>query len=206
MEVTTNPTAKNLVGRFGAETSYWVLRFVGISAWLFPCFLLWMTYIALRNARRLALTRGVAMIICIVALSGLAAMVESFPRSQYFSAGLGGLLGGLVYQDFLKETFGVFGSGLLMGMVYAIGLMFILTRDIGVEFERFATGINQWREQFLARRAEKAELKRQLREARERERLNGPPTAVGSPFGKKLSLARGTTPPMAVPASAIEGA
>jgi len=194
----THVAGRNLVGKFGAEVAWWSLHLLGISTWLLPVFFLWMSYIAIRNARRLALTRIVAMLICIVSFSGLAGMFENFPKSQYFSEGLGGLLGGQLYSTFLADSLGVFGSGLLLSMIYAIGLMFIFTRDIASEFEAFAIAFHDWRERRAKERAERAELRRQLKEERLRMKRAGPPVPVAPP-GKKLALTRNTTPPMPVP-------
>ncbi len=199
----TVTTGRNLVGRFGAEVTWWSLRWIGISMWLLPVFCLWMSYVAVRNARRLATTRVIAMLVSICAFCGLATMIDSFSgaekiteRSQYFTGGLGGLLGTELYTHLLEDSLGVFGSGLLMSMLYAIGLMFIFTRDIAAEFERFGANYQEWREQRAKARAERAELKRQLKEEKLRQKNARPPVAVGPPMTKKLSLARNTTPPM----------
>jgi DNA segregation ATPase FtsK/SpoIIIE, S-DNA-T family len=199
----TNPVGRNLVGRFGAEVTWWSLHWIGISMWLLPLFLLWMAYVAVRNARRLAVTRIVAMIACLASFSALATLIESLTHdgrfsegSQYFTAGLGGLLGKLFYSGMLEDSLGVFGSGLLLSMVYAIGLMFIFTRDIAGEFERFAVNFQHWREERAKLAAERAELKRQLKEERLRMKNATPPVPVGPPPAKKLSLSRNTTPPM----------
>ncbi|PTY08200.1 cell division protein FtsK [Opitutaceae bacterium EW11] len=196
IQVSTHPEGRNLVGRFGAEIAWWSLHVIGISTWLLPAFLLWMAYIAVRNARRLVGTRFAAMLICIAAASGLAAMVESFPKSQYFSEGLGGLLGIQLYKNILEDSLGVFGSGLLLSMVYAIGLTFIITRDITAEFERFVTGFHEWRERRAAASAERAEIKRQLKEEQWRAKHSTPPIPVGPPSAKKLSISSRTTPPI----------
>lgn len=193
----TLPTGRNLVGKFGAEAAWWSLHHLGISTWLLPVFFLWMSYVAVRNARRLAITRIVAMLVCVAAFSGLAGMFESFPKSQYFSGGLGGLLGAQLYSAYLADSLGVFGSGLLLSMVYAIGLMFIFTRDIAGEFETFIAGVHDWRERRAKIRAERAELRRQLKEERLRQKRAGPPVPVAAP-GKKLALTR-TNPPMSIP-------
>ena len=194
----THPTGRNLVGKFGAEVAWWSLHLIGISTWLLPVFFLWMSYIAVRNARRLVLTRIIAMLVCIADFSGLAGMFESFPKSQYFSEGLGGLLGGKLYSTFLADSLGVFGSGLLLSMVYAIGLMFIFTRDIAAEFESFFTAFHDWRERRGKARAERAELRRQLKEDRIRQKRAGPPVPVPAP-ANKLVITRNTTPPIPVP-------
>src|SRR5690606_9627692 len=104
--------------------------------WTIPLTLFWLLYLALRNARRLAGTRLVAIIVCIFTLSGLASMIESFKPSDYFPQGPGGWLGSLIYQGALRDTLGVFGAGLLLGTLYISGLLFILTKDIGAEIER----------------------------------------------------------------------
>jgi S-DNA-T family DNA segregation ATPase FtsK/SpoIIIE len=194
-EFTTHPTAKNPVGTFGVWSAYWSLHYVGIATWLIPLFLLWMAYVAIRNSRRLAGTRVLAMLICIVAVTGLAAMWDDNSTSDYFSGGLGGIVGGLIYQSLLRDSLGVFGAGLLLVMIYAIGLMFIFTKDISAEFEKFANGFSAWRENRAKLRAERADVKRMAKEAMSRPKTA--PVIVGAPVAKKLSIAsRGTTPPM----------
>jgi S-DNA-T family DNA segregation ATPase FtsK/SpoIIIE len=194
IQITTHPTGKNLVGHFGAEMAFWSLHFIGISTWLLPLFLLWMAYVSVRNARRLPTTRIVAMLIAVTAFSSLAAMFN-FSKSLYFSEGLGGVLGNQLYDNLLSDSLGVFGSGLLLSMVYAIALMFIFTRDIASEFEKFAAHVNEWRENHAKAKAEKAELKAQLRAEKLRQKNAVPPMPVGAP-GKKLSLTRNTNPPI----------
>lgn len=203
--VSTHPVGRNLVGRFGAEAAWWSLHYIGISTWLLPVFFLWMSYVAVRNARRLAVTRIVAMVICIAAFCSLAAMFESFPKSQYFSEGLGGLVGNQLYTNLLLESLGVFGSGLLLSVVYAIGLMFIFTRDIAGEFEAFAISFQEWRENRSKIRAERAELRRQLKEERQRQKGAVAPLPAAPP-GKKLALTRNTNPPMELPEAGVNGA
>ncbi len=201
LKVTTNPTTKNLVGRFGAEVSFWSLYLVGISTWLIPAFLLWMSYVSVRNSRRLANTRILAMILCIISLSGLAAMIgqmtDTFKGTQYFSGDLGGLLGGLIYNDLLEKTIGTFGAGLLLGMIYCVGLMFIISKDIGAEFEKIGNGFSEWRAHRAAKNAEMAALKREAKEAKTRQKHVPPPIAVGAPPINRLTLSsRNTNPPL----------
>ncbi|MGC4072136.1 MAG: DNA translocase FtsK 4TM domain-containing protein [Nibricoccus sp.] len=195
-EFTTHPTAKNPVGTFGVFSAYWSLHYVGIATWLIPLFLLWMAYVAIRNSRRLAGTRVLAMLICIVCVTGLAAMWDNNSASDYFSGGLGGIIGGLIYQSLLRDTLGVFGTGLLLVMIYALGLMFIFTKDISAEFEKFTHGFSAWRESRAKIRAERAEVKRMAKEAMSRPKTA--PVVVGPPPAKKLSIASrsGSTAPM----------
>ena len=161
----------NLVGRLGAEFSWMTLHWIGLSTWLIPLFLYWATIVALRGTRRLAGTRFVAMLVCLVTFSGLAAMWESFPFSpQYFTRGLGGAVGGWVYQGLFKDGLGVFGAGLFLGLVYLLGFVFVFTRDITAEFDRVIQGLHAWQAGRRERAAASAEEKRLLKEARAREK------------------------------------
>jgi S-DNA-T family DNA segregation ATPase FtsK/SpoIIIE len=155
----------NLGGPWGADIAWWSLHLLGLSTWLLPIFLLWFAWVAVRNARRLVLTRFIAMTLCILSASGLAAMIERF-QGNYFTCGLGGLLGQLFYQHTLRDTIGVFGAGLLLGMVYILTLAFIFTRDIGTELERMFAAIRTWWELRAQRAAERAQLKQKEKEAK----------------------------------------
>jgi S-DNA-T family DNA segregation ATPase FtsK/SpoIIIE len=185
----------NPVGSLGAELTWWSLNIIGISTWLLPIFLFWMTFVALRNAKQLAATRLVAMGICIATASGLAAMIESFGTSQYFTQGLGGRLGNLLYQDIFKDTLGGFGSLILLGVVYCLALMFIFTKDITAEFEKLAHGFQEWRDRRSQLKVQAAELRRQIKEAAEKNQTEAraaaaPPAVTAPPPAKKLTLPR----------------
>ena len=171
--ITTHPTDKNLVGLFGAEMSYWTLHWIGVSTWLIPLFLIWFGCVAIRNARRLALTRVVAMMLCVGSFSALWSMWESFGVSQYFTEGTGGLLGQLLYNEAFKETLGVFGSALLLGVLYVLSLLFIFTKDISTEIERMMAGVNAWRERRALIRAEHDALRREFSEAQATMKADG---------------------------------
>ncbi len=161
---TTNPTSINLVGVIGAEFSWWANHLIGVSVWLLPIFLLWMTYIYLRSARSLATTRLIAMVCCVVSSSGLVAMQETFfTNTAVFTGGPGGLLGKLVYNDVLKDSLGVFGSGLILGTIYMLGMLFIFTRDIAAEFARLMNNFTEWRQKRAALKAALADEARQRR-------------------------------------------
>ena len=54
---TTHPTLTNLVGLWGANAIWVLLYTTGLSTWLIPIFILWLLYVSVRNARRLAGTR-----------------------------------------------------------------------------------------------------------------------------------------------------
>jgi S-DNA-T family DNA segregation ATPase FtsK/SpoIIIE len=194
----------NLVGWVGAESTWWALHYIGLSIWLLPPFLFWMTYLALRNAKQFAATRLGAMLVCVLSASSLAAMVESFGKTNYFTEGLGGLLGNLVYQGLFKDTLGVFGTVLLLGTTYVVCFVFILARDIGAEFEKLFQAFHAWRESRAAAKAEAAELRAQLKAFAEKRKTEAKTASVvvdaPPPSGKKLTLPRASDNPLAPPA------
>jgi len=155
----------NLGGPWGADVAWWSLHLLGLSTWLLPVFLLWFAWVAVRNARRLVLTRFVAMVFCIATESGLWSMVEGF-KNDYFTQGLGGVIGQLLYHQLLKDTVGVMGAGLLLGTIFLLTLAFIFTRDIGTELEKMFTAIRTWRELRAQRATERTQLKQQEKEAK----------------------------------------
>ena len=99
------------------------------------------------------------MVVSIAALSGIVAMFESFQPSDYFPQGPGGWLGSFIFQKILRDTMGVLGAGLLLGTLYLSGLLFIFTKDIGAEFDRYISAFQAWRENRARLKAEKAEAK-----------------------------------------------
>jgi S-DNA-T family DNA segregation ATPase FtsK/SpoIIIE len=184
--------APNPVGSIGAEFTWWSLNIIGISTWLLPFFLFWMSFVALRNAKQLAATRIVSMGICIGTASALAAMVESFGASQYFTAKLGGRLGELIYGDIFKDTLGVFGSVLLFGTIYCLAFMFIITRDITAEFEKLTHALQAWRDRRSQLKVQAAELRKQLKEAELKKiaEAKAIPAVTAPAPTKKLTLPR----------------
>jgi S-DNA-T family DNA segregation ATPase FtsK/SpoIIIE len=213
----TAAVGRNLMGWVGAET-IWVLLFsFGLSAWLMPVFLIWMLYISVRNSKHLSGTRTIAMIIACVSFAGLAAMFDPSywgpnPNkwgSDYFPKGLGGLIGGTLSHRLLSDALGPFGSGLILGTIYAGSLLFVFLRDIGAEFEKAVAGFTQWRENRAKLKQELAEARRKEKESRAKQRsavasLAGssppgnttPPLAVG-PSGRKTFVARNGDDPLA---------
>jgi S-DNA-T family DNA segregation ATPase FtsK/SpoIIIE len=142
---TTNPTDTNLVGIVGAYGASIAFRSLGVTTILLPVFLFWLAYVAVRQARRLAGTRLVAMVACIGAFAGLADMFTEGSVTNRFPYGMGGELGHLLYANLLKGVLGEFGSVVILGVIYVFGLLFIFTKDIGAEIEKLMAGIAAWR-------------------------------------------------------------
>ncbi len=214
IQTTTNPTSVNLVGVIGAEFSWWSYHLLGVSTWLLPVFLFWMTYIYLRSARSLASTRLIAMFCCIVSFSALVAMQETvFTNKAVFTAGPGGLLGSFLYLTLLKDSLGVFGAALILGTVYLVGMLFIFTRDIAAELARVMNNFSEWRQKRAALKAALADELRQKREEAAKQKPAAspviPPPAPGA--NKKTIVPKGGDPfgetlkPAAAPAPAKAG-
>jgi len=183
------PPQPNLGGPWGADFAWWSLYLVGFSTWLVPVFFLWFAWVAVRNARRLVVTRFIAMLLCIATESGLLAMVESFPGSDYYPRGLGGRIGQLLYGELLKNTVGVVGAGLLLGIVFALALSFIFSRDIGAELERVIASIHGWRVRRARQAAERAEQKQKDRESKEKATIaKAAAVALTPPSAKKALI------------------
>jgi DNA segregation ATPase FtsK/SpoIIIE, S-DNA-T family len=199
---TTQTIGTNLAGPWGANSSWVLLYAIGLSTWLIPVFLLWLLYVSIRNSRRLAGTRLVAMLVCIAALSGVVAMFESFKSSDYFPQGPGGWLGSLIYQNALRDTLGIFGAGLLLGTLYLFGLLFIFTKDIGAEFERYIAAFHAWREVRAKEKAEQAEAKRIAKENSVKEKAAAKAAAIAAK--QKASKEPAETPKLVVPKAVAE--
>ncbi len=162
---TTNPTSRNLVGIFGAEYSWWSYYLLGFATWLVPVFFLRLTWLFVRSSRRLIGTRVIALVGCIVSLSSLVAMQSTFfTISSIYTQGPGGLLGKLFYENALKDVLGVFGSALIMGTIYLVGMLFIFIPDIVMEFEKIVQAFAEWRKKRAALHAALAEERQQQRQ------------------------------------------
>ena len=190
--LSTNPSDHNAVGLFGAYSTFYFLSWLGIGTWLVPAFLFWMTYVALRNVRQLATARIVAMLFCLVSGAGLAAMIGGF-TGNYFPNDLGGQIGRWTYDDFLAELMGGFGSAVVLGLFYGLSLIFILTSDIGAEFDRAFQFFQEWRAHRKELRNQKQALLAELHAAEEKRKIDAakaiPPSQVAAPpTPKKLEI------------------
>ncbi len=191
--------APNAVGVIGAEASWWSLHLFGATTWLFPVFLLWMSYVYLRSGRRLAGLRYAAMLICAIATCGLLAMQDWFFLDRnFFTEGPGGLAGKFLYETVLRDSIGPFGSGFLLGMVYLASLLFIFTRDIGAEFERLVFAFQEWRKKRAALKSVLAAERRQRHEEASRQKAAA--AAVAKAIAPSTSqLAPGTSKKLVMP-------
>jgi S-DNA-T family DNA segregation ATPase FtsK/SpoIIIE len=210
------PAEQNPAGLIGAYVAAGTFRAIGVSGWFVPIFLLWMLYVSVRSSKHLTGTRSIAMLVAIVASSGLAAMfVEPGWRTNWFPYGPGGYVGLMLYHNFLRSALGPFGSGLILGTVYAGALLFIFTRDIGGEIEKMVTNFGAWRAERAKLKAEAAELRAKEKETRAKAKAaaaavsakpgapaaSAPAAPVG-PSGKKTFVPKTAEDPLAKPAVA----
>ncbi len=198
---TTGLQDENLMGTLGTDVARISFIWFGLATWLLPLFSLWSLWVAVRNARRLAITRFLGMVVALCSACGLAAMVklESFHDSQYFPEGrLGGALGDYIYDSLLADKLGLFGSGSLLLTVYIVSLFFIFTRDIAAEFEKTLHSYRAWRERRAELKLERLEQRRK-QEAADAKRAAANAKPVLAPPPKSIKLARSTQDPFTRP-------
>jgi S-DNA-T family DNA segregation ATPase FtsK/SpoIIIE len=177
-QITTSPTDQNQVGLFGSVVSYYAFSLIGVSSWLIPLFLIWLSWILIRRVKRVALSRIFAMLVCVLALCGLAAMANEadwtanrLDRDIYVQ-GEGGLVGGLLYDKLLAAFLGPIGSLIVFIAAYGMAWFFVFTRDFGAQVEGIFEGFHQWRASRSENREERRELRRLAREARKKKKLS----------------------------------
>jgi DNA segregation ATPase FtsK/SpoIIIE, S-DNA-T family len=199
--LSTEPNARNPVGWIGADAVWALLFTIGASTWLLPVFLFWMLIVAVRNARHLAAGRITAILVATASLAGLWSMLENIKQTDYFPQGPGGFVGSFLYHDLMVKPFGPYGTALLLGTIYFFSLLFIFTKDIGIEIEKMFTGISAWRAERRAAKAERVALRRKQKEERAKQtaaaaKATAIPAPIG-PTGKKLFVPRAGEEPLA---------
>ncbi len=206
------PSGVNPVGKIGAMTAFYLFRILGGAAWLIGGFFFWLGFIYTRGMRRLATARAAAMVLCLLCACGLADMQKAWteffvqPTNIYIS-GPGGMIGQLLYSHLMEDTMGIFGSGVVLSVFFILTLMFVLTRDLGSQFDRFFAWIQSIRENWKLRRLEREEIKKLRAEARAKLKEQAlaelkkqaaaavpPPTDI-----KRLTLPKGGEPAGAAP-------
>lgn len=132
----TNP--ENLVGKLGAETSFWAIRIFGVSAWWLPVFACWLSYVFFaKKSHKLGWTKLLLLTICLVSSSGLAALIKGsgqpyidnnnlYGSYNYYTAGFGGITGIWTYDHLFSNLLGKFGSSLLFTFGILLGPIVIL--------------------------------------------------------------------------------
>jgi S-DNA-T family DNA segregation ATPase FtsK/SpoIIIE len=123
-----------------------------------------------------------------------------FTNKDIFTAGPGGQLGSFVYQTILKDSIGVFGSALILGTIYFVGMLFIFTRDIAVEIARLMHNFAEWRQKRATLKAARAdELRKQREDAAKAKQAAAAAAATAAPVlnagaAKKMVVPKGEDP------------
>ena len=193
----TSPAFTNWVGWVGADMVSILYLTIGMSTWLLPFALFWMFYVAVRNSRHLVATRVTAIVIGMIAMTGLLAMFDRQPNNLFPEA-WGGVTGKFIYERMLAGPLGPFGSALLLVTVYAFALLFTITKDIAAEIEKMMASFSEWRAARAKRQAALDAERQKRRDERERQRnalapVSAPAPAAGpvGPAGaKKIVLAK----------------
>ncbi len=191
----------NWSGSLGTDLTRLGFIWLGAATWLLPVFLLWSFCLAIWHARRLVATRFSAMVLAIIAASGLLAMLNISFSKTWYPSGPGGGLGDWLYHaeknkvgGFLGGPLGPFGAVLLLFFTYAVALVFIFSRDITRSFERTLQQFQEWR---AARAQARTEARAAAAEPKKFART--PPPAVAAP--PPAALARPAS--SVVPASGV---
>ncbi|MDR1458132.1 MAG: DNA translocase FtsK 4TM domain-containing protein, partial [Puniceicoccales bacterium] len=146
---------RSLIGELGISFSFWVTRFIGLSGFAIPLFLLWFSFVILFKLPRvfskfvwlysffaiLALTGLFS--ICHIYLFGGKALTGFFENK--FSAGLGGIVGLKVFDQFLLPLIGSVLSFIVLVVILlaSIWLIFRRTESV-VEGEKKSLRLLKW--------------------------------------------------------------
>jgi DNA segregation ATPase FtsK/SpoIIIE, S-DNA-T family len=201
--ITTSPKDTNIAGAWGANAVRIALFSIGGSIWLLLLLLYRLVYLSIWRSKLITTGRYIAVLIGIVAASGLLAMLD-WKSTDYFPRAVGGLIGQAVYQSGLKGPLGVFGAGMLLGTVYIACMAFVWTKDIGGELEKIFTNFHAWRADRAKRKVELAEAKKKESEARQKQKvaaaaITATTAATGpvGPSGKKTFVPKSAEDPLA---------
>jgi len=118
-----------------------------------------------------------------------AAVDDREPQADdLYPKALGGFVGQVLYQKLLADALGPFGTFLLLSTVYTCALLFVVTKDIGAEFEKIMANIAAWK---AARASKKAALlDERLKRKDDRAKQRAEITAALSTPPRRLPLDR----------------
>ncbi len=136
---TTQFAGDNICGRFGATFCVLSYSVVGVASMMFPVYFAWFGALLFRRRARgigwgeLAASAGGILLLAVFAaiLQGAVSGKSDFP----FIYGWGGALGEEIYASLLQPSLSVFGSALLVGILYAFCLVVVFV-DSPVEAAR----------------------------------------------------------------------
>ncbi len=192
--------ASNWVGKIGATLAAVSYSLGGWPAlFLAPIYLLWLGYLFFFHRAHVVHTwKFLLMVVTLLAFCGLAAMIGTLGKvdydPQFFPNGHGGLLGRKLFNDLMQGPVGNAGSGIILGLIYALGLLFVFTDSPGQVFEGLVQAVGMWRERRAEAKKKRLEEKQLAKEAAVLEEKAAPkPASPASPSAPT----RGPFPPPA---------
>jgi len=189
----TSPTDHNLVGKSGAHVASNCLMFFGGAAWLIPICLGLLGVMLMLGLRKFILSRLLAMLLCLITGSALLAMFQPwFTSTEKYHAGPGGYLGRLIYERGLLDILGPFGTGLILGTIYAAGTIMIIVAffsDMGGEVKSISEWWAAWKVERAEKAKQRAELLKLARETAEKQKAALPrASAAGAAPGSVMPV------------------
>lgn len=164
---------RNLVGLIGVQISSFAFRYIGISAWSLPIFLIIAAGAFLFHRRHVfTIGRAVAFLVFFSSACAFSALLGlhlfgnegvAYGPNPY-SNGLGGGLGKLIYSQHIQDLLGVFGSATVFIGALIISGLFLFIYRFPHTFER---GLNQFLENRKRRKEQLQQRAKERQEARE---------------------------------------
>lgn len=142
-QLTTRPEP-NPVGEWGASYAFWSIRALGLGSWLIPLLLTWLFYAFLfRLAHAFRWWKYIAFFFLIVMSSSILTFAQiqwmepGSISTRYYTAGLGGLTGRIVYAQMLNQLLGNFGSAVILIFFWLVSAFFTFmpTQSPGVALD-----------------------------------------------------------------------
>lgn len=178
-QISTEPT-RNLVGGLGAGASFWAFYLFGVSTWLIPPYLLWLSVrFIIKQLPKRRIQVVIASLISLVCASGLSAMLGSgssvadsvFAHQVPEGFGFGGLIGSKSSSVLLEPFVGPFGAFVLLLIGFVLCSILVFTDDFSKITEwlrkKLTTKYQNFAEGFAERRKEKQAFAATLREEKE---------------------------------------
>lgn len=109
----------NRLGTLGVHFCFYGGRYLGLMVWLLPIYALWLgiTYL-MGRCYKVNRKKIVCFFLCLLSGSTLFSFLQAVgflnPRYQFYSAGMGGFLGNILFTYGLKTSLGSVGSALLL--------------------------------------------------------------------------------------------
>lgn len=165
--ISTLNVDRNLIGEWGAQFSHHTLHLFGLGAWVIPIGLFWLSYMYFgSHAFRLKISKYLYLLILFICISVFGAILQTEQLSaefapNYFNNGLGGWLGHLIYDSYLKNFIGMVGTLVVFGVLSAFAIIYILGDNLLADtFRTLKKQAAAWAD----KRAQQAELKKAAKE------------------------------------------